>query len=94
MSVIQPLLMYRPVFRVTGNWGFPQVPPEVKRACIDTVAYWHDRDVEQYQQDLGVPASQAASTVIIGRGPNPTQILPLPPEAHARVAQYRQYVLV
>jgi hypothetical protein len=89
LAVIPPFLLYRPVLRVVGSWGFPQVPAEIKQACMDTVAYWIERDVEHYTQDLGVQTTETAGTVIIGRGQYPTKILPLPPEVHSRVAQYQ-----
>jgi hypothetical protein len=94
LAVIPPFLLYRPVLRVVGSWGFPQVPAEIKQACMDTVAYWIERDVEHYTQDLGIQTTETAGTVIIGRGQYPTKILPLPPEVHSRVAQYQPTVLV
>jgi hypothetical protein len=26
--------------KVTGDWGFPSIPPEVTQACAETVIYW------------------------------------------------------
>ena len=76
------------VLNVTGFWGFPSVPEDVKHAAMDTVAFWLDRDVEHFRQDLGaVPgSSEGGQTVIIGSSPT---VLPLPPEAFSIAKSYR-----
>lgn len=34
--------------RVTGSWGFPQVPEDVRQATLETVRAWFVRDVRQF----------------------------------------------
>lgn len=79
------------VLNITGTWGFPMVPTDVQHACMDTVAFWLDRDVEHFRQDLGaVPgSSEGGQTVILGSAPT---ILELPPEAYAIAKSYRMSV--
>lgn len=76
------------VLNITGHWGFPTVPEDIVHACRDTVAYWLDRDVEHFRQDLGAVAggSEGGQTVIVGTQPT---ILPLPPEAYMIAKGYR-----
>lgn len=76
------------VLNVTGTWGFPAVPEDVKHACMDTVAFWLDRDVEHFRQDLGaIPGgSEGGQTVIVGSAPT---LFPLPPEAFSIARSYR-----
>lgn len=38
------------VIEVTGNWGFPEVPADIREACIVTVAIWLSRDVTTYSE--------------------------------------------
>lgn len=33
---------------VTGDWGFPAVPPEVEHFCVMTVVIWARRDVQAF----------------------------------------------
>jgi hypothetical protein len=74
---------------VTGNWGFPAVPGDVRQAVLDAVAAVMDRDVEHYRQDLGaVAASQEGGTVVmVGRSGG--RLLSLPPAAQAVAWRYR-----
>jgi hypothetical protein len=43
---------YPYVVEVTGTWGFPAVPGNVRQAVLDAVVSTMDRDVEQYKEDL------------------------------------------
>ena len=81
------------VLNITGIWGFPSVPEDVKHATMDTVAFWLDRDVEHFRQDLGaVPgASEGGQTVIVGSAPT---VLPLPPEAFSIAKSYKSMMIV
>lgn len=55
--------------RVTGVWGFPAVPGNVRQATLDAIAAVIDRDVEHYRQDLGFnQAAQGGGTVIMVGG--------------------------
>tara|TARA_R110000868_G_scaffold172005_1_gene407790 strand:- start:48 stop:641 length:594 start_codon:yes stop_codon:yes gene_type:complete len=36
------------VITITGNWGFPTIPDEVRSACIETVTTWMRRDVAAF----------------------------------------------
>lgn len=38
------------VIEVTGTWGFPEVPADIREACIVTVAIWLSRDVTTYSE--------------------------------------------
>lgn len=74
---------------VTGYWGFPQVPENIKHATMDTVAFWLDRDVEHFRQDLGIGnTGEAGQTVFVG-GSMPT-VFSLPPEAYKIAIGYRR----
>ncbi len=74
---------------VTGNWGFPQVPGNIRQATLDAIAAIMDRDVEHYRQDLGqVPASLGeGNTIVIGGGRQ--RMLSLPASSAAVAWQYR-----
>jgi hypothetical protein len=73
---------------VNGYWGFPVVPEDVRHATMDTVAYWLDRDVEHFRQDLGAGTGEAGQTVFVGSS-TPT-VYPLPPEAYQIAVGYRR----
>jgi hypothetical protein len=53
--------------RVTGTWGFPSVPGNVRQAVLDAIAAVMDRDVEHYRQDLGYAGAnvQPGGTVVM-----------------------------
>jgi hypothetical protein len=63
---------------ITGTWGFPAVPGNLRQATLDAVAYILDRDVEHYRQDL------EAMT-----GGGVTLMLALPPSTLEAVAVYK-----
>jgi hypothetical protein len=73
---------------VTGYWGFPQVPENVKHAVKDGVAFWLDTDVEHFRQDLGAGAGEAGQTVFVGSAP-PT-VYSLPPSSYKTAIDYRR----
>jgi hypothetical protein len=78
--------------RVTGNWGFPAVPGNVRQAVLDAVAAVMDRDVEHYRQDLGFggAAQQAqggGTVVMVGGGRQ--RLLSMPPSSLAVAWSYR-----
>src|SRR5262245_58926884 len=52
---------------VTGTWGFPAVPGNLRQAVLDAVAWVLDRDVEHYSEDLG-PSQEGGNVVLIGQG--------------------------
>lgn len=82
------------VIDVTGYWGFPQVPEDIKHATLQAVAYWLDVDVEHFRQDLAAVAggSEGGQTVFVGGGP-PT-VFPLPPEAYQIAISYRRRLVM
>lgn len=75
---------------VTGSWGFPSVPGDVRQAVLEAVASVLDRDVEHYRTDLGPVAQQTGggSTVImVGQGRQ--RFVSMPPSALAVAWRYR-----
>lgn len=77
---------------VTGNWGFPAVPGNVRQAILEAVAAARGRQVESYRQDLSSPGTESAGTVVL-LGTRP-QIISLPPAAQAVAWYYRDQVLL
>jgi hypothetical protein len=39
--------------RITGLWGWPQMPKDVDYACVVTVASWLRRDVTEFALEMG-----------------------------------------
>lgn len=75
------------LLNLTGFWGFPSVPEDIRHATMDAVAYWLDRDVEHFRQDLGTGnIGEAGQTVFLGGSP-PT-VFPLPPESYRIATSY------
>lgn len=74
---------------VTGTWGFPAVPGDVRQAVLDAVAATMDRDVENYRQDLAPTqgAEEGGTVVVVGRTGN--RLLSLPPASTAVAWRYR-----
>lgn len=64
---------------ITGNWGFPAVPGNIRQAALDAIAYVVDRDVEHWRQDLA-----AVSTGEV------TLMLSLPPAAQDAANSYNK----
>ncbi len=76
---------------VTGTWGFPSVPEDVKHAVKDTVAYRMDRDVEHPRETLSaVPGTGDAAAVLVAAQP---RILPFTPEVFATLNKYRDPIV-
>jgi hypothetical protein len=48
---------YPLVIEVTGVWGFPAVPGNLRQAVLDAVVSTLDRDVENYKEDLAAGVS-------------------------------------
>jgi hypothetical protein len=85
-------LNYNNLLNVTGYWGFPSVPEDIRHATMDAVAYWLDRDVEHFRQDLGIGAGgEAGQTVFVGSSP-PT-VFPLPPESYRIATSYTRKLI-
>jgi hypothetical protein len=77
---------------VTGTFGFPSVPGDVRQAVLDAVAATMDRDVEHYRQDLGSTGgqgqqSEGGTVVMVGRTGG--RLLSLPPASQAVAWRYR-----
>lgn len=79
---------------VTGNFGFPAIPGNIRQACLDAIAAVLDRDVEHYRQDLSSVSSQPGDngTVIMQVGGS-QRILSLPPVVLAVCWSYRDPAL-
>jgi hypothetical protein len=78
---------------VTGTFGFPSVPGDVRQAVLDAVAATMDRDVEHYRQDLGGGVLGGASrggegTTVIQIGGR-SRMLSMPPASLAVAWRYR-----
>jgi hypothetical protein len=77
--------------KVTGAFGFPSVPGDVRQAVLDAVASTMDRDVEHYRSDLGAGGGQQGDTgtVVVVGGRTGGRLLSLPPAAQAVAWRYR-----
>lgn len=64
---------------VTGVWGFPAIPGNLRQATLDAVAYVLDRDVEHYSEDLSATS-----------GGGVTLMLSLPPAALEIASFYKK----
>lgn len=42
------------VIGVTGVWGFPQIPEDVRQKVIETVKFWADRDLSTFNETFSV----------------------------------------
>lgn len=74
---------------VTGAWGFPAVPGNVRQAVLDAVAATMDRDVEFYRQDLGARAAAAGrGTTVVMLGSR-QRFVSMPPTSLAVAWSYR-----
>jgi hypothetical protein len=76
--------------RVTGTWGFPAVPGNVRQAVLDAIAAIRDRDVEHYRQDIGVGTSiegGGGTTIMLAGGGQ--RMLSMPPTSLAVAWAYR-----
>jgi len=76
---------------VTGTWGFPAVPGNIRQAALDAIAAIYDRDVEHYRQDLsetGQSAGEGGTTVIMAGGSQ--RLLTLPAASIAAAWSYRE----
>ena len=71
--------------QVTGSWGFPAIPGNLRQAALDAIAAVLDRDVEHYRQDLGA-ATAGGETVVLA--PQPV-FVSLPPGVMAVVQSFR-----
>ena len=60
---------------VTGVWGFPSIPAQLKDAVKDAVAERLDRKVESYRQELSPAAAGPGQNVIV-YGSNKPAFLP------------------
>lgn len=77
--------------KVTGNFGFPSVPEDVRHAVMDTVAYRMDRDVEHPRETLAaIPGTNDASALLVAQQP---RLISFPPEAFATLNRYRDPVI-
>ncbi len=81
------------VLDIEGYWGFPEVPENVRQATKDAVAFWLDRDVEHFRQDLGVGnIGEAGQTVFVG-GSAPT-VYSLPPQSYMIARKYQRKMVM
>jgi hypothetical protein len=84
-------LSYGQRVAVTGSWGWPTIPGDVRQAVLDAVAAVMDRDVEHYRQDLGAGGGQQGDTgtVVVVGGRSGGRLLSLTPPAQAVAWRYR-----
>lgn len=67
---------------VTGVWGFPSIPDDVRRAAIITAAAWTDRAAASYGMDSdGTPGQNTAAMA---------QTWGIPTAAHRLLQQYER----
>ena len=82
-------LQYGQRVTVTGNWGFPEVPGNVRQAMLEAVGAVLDRDSEHYRQDFApTPTAPEPGTVLVMQQ-GAQRILALPPAAQAVAESYR-----
>lgn len=79
-------LRYGQRIEVTGTFGFPAVPGNVRQAVLEAVTAAVDRDVEHYSQDLGAISAGAGTNVIVAAG-RPS-FLTMPPSSLAVARGY------
>ncbi len=78
---------------VTGVWGFPSVPGNVRQAVLDAVAAIMDRDVEHYRTDLGFAGTTqgtASGSTVVMVGSGRQRLLSMPPSTLAVAWSYRE----
>jgi hypothetical protein len=84
----------RPGFkvRVTGTWGFPAVPGNVRQAVLEAVVAAMDRDVEHYRTDLGMGPTQEGGGAVLQVTAKP-MFLSMPPSVLAVAWKYRDLLV-
>jgi hypothetical protein len=88
-TVIRP--QYGQRLEVTGVWGFPAIPGDLRQAVLDEVANVMNRDVEHYAQDLSpVTAGAGQNVVVFGGRPS---FLPANPKSLSIFRRYRNPLL-
>ena len=85
-DVIQPIS--DGAIEVTGTWGFPLVPADIKRAVLEGVVAEYDRQVEHYRTDLGAQTGGEGQNVVVFAGR--PQLLDLPPKVLGTVRRYQE----
>jgi hypothetical protein len=58
-------LLYGYAVEITGTWGFPLVPENVRQAVLEGIAYSMDVDAEHYRQDLAPTGAGTGANVIV-----------------------------
>ena len=84
-NVIRPAAGQR--IEVTGVWGFPAVPGDLRQAVLDEVANVYDRTVEHYSLD-NVPDTAGPGQNVIVFGGRPS-FLPANPKSLSVFRRYR-----
>lgn len=76
---------------VSGTWGFPSVPGNIRQVALDVIGAVMDTDVEHYREDITAETGGATgATAVLA----PQQMfVPLPPEQFAIVRSYRKPVI-
>ncbi len=78
MRLLTKSLRHTDQLAITGKWGFPQVPEDVRNGCIETVRLWYD----QISLHSGTIEQELVSN-------QPTRNLP--PSVIVSLNKYRQY---
>jgi hypothetical protein len=78
--------------RVTGTWGFPAVPGNVRQAVLEAVVAAMDRDVEHYRTDLGMGPTQEGGGAVLQVTAKP-MFLSMPPSVLAVAWKYRDLLV-
>ena len=74
--------------RVTGTWGFPEVPGNIRQAALDAIAAILDRDVENYSTDLAPLQQAGPGTNVIVTGSS-SRMLNMPASSLYTAWSYR-----
>jgi hypothetical protein len=52
---------------VTGTWGFPKVPEDIRQACVVTVATWDARDVSKFSATFSLDENRVELPHVLPR---------------------------
>jgi hypothetical protein len=86
MIIVSQLLMEfnYALLDVTGTWGFPEIPPDITRACNMTVASWLTRTAPASTASYGIPQMSGQGAMLHGSDWD------IPWAAHKIIGRYKR----